>query len=78
MNRPVGVDAQLDIQPGTQGCDAPPDSNCLRQVLLLGNPVIWWAGALALVCAAGELGRRAATGASASPSSASPRPGCRG
>ena len=23
MNRPVGVDAQIDIKPGTQGCDAP-------------------------------------------------------
>ncbi len=49
MNRPVGVDAQNDIEVGTQGCDAPPDSNCMRQVLLLGNPVIWWAGCLALV-----------------------------
>ena len=49
MNRPVGVDAQNDIAVGTQGCDAPPDSNCMRQVLLLGNPVIWWAGCLALL-----------------------------
>ena len=49
MNRPVGVDAQNDIEVGTQGCDAPPDSNCMRQVLLLGNPVIWWAGCLALL-----------------------------
>jgi dolichyl-phosphate-mannose-protein mannosyltransferase len=51
MSRPVGVDAQLDIKPGTQGCDAPADSTCLRQVLLLGNPLIWWAGTLALVFA---------------------------
>ncbi len=51
MSRPVGVDAQLDIQPGTQGCDAPAGSTCLRQVLLLGNPLIWWAGVLALVFA---------------------------
>ena len=51
MNRPVGVDAQLDIQPGTKGCDAPAGSTCLRQVLLLGNPLIWWAGSLALVFA---------------------------
>ncbi|QIK74390.1 dolichyl-phosphate-mannose--protein mannosyltransferase [Nocardioides piscis] len=51
MNRPVGVDAQLDIQPGTQGCDAPDGSTCLRQVLLLGNPLIWWGGSLALVFA---------------------------
>ena len=26
LNRPVGVDAQTDIQPGTQGCDAPTGS----------------------------------------------------
>jgi dolichyl-phosphate-mannose--protein O-mannosyl transferase len=48
QSRPVGVDAQLDIQPGAQGCDAPAGSTCLRQVLLLGNPLIWWAGTLAL------------------------------
>ena len=51
MNRPVGVDAQLDIQPGTQGCEAPPGSDCLRQVLLLGNPILWWGGCLALLLA---------------------------
>ncbi|WP_198652205.1 dolichyl-phosphate-mannose--protein mannosyltransferase [Nocardioides allogilvus] len=51
MSRPVGVDAQLDIRPGSQGCDAPTGSTCLRQVLLLGNPLIWWAGSLALVFA---------------------------
>jgi dolichyl-phosphate-mannose--protein O-mannosyl transferase len=51
MSRPVGVDAQLDIQPGSQGCDAPEGSSCLRQVLLLGNPMIWWGGALALLLA---------------------------
>jgi dolichyl-phosphate-mannose-protein mannosyltransferase len=51
MSRPVGVDAQLDIQPGSQGCDAPEGSTCLRQVLLLGNPLVWWGGALALVLA---------------------------
>lgn len=49
MGRPVGVDAQLDIQPGSQGCAAPEGSTCLRQVLLLGNPVIWWTGCLAMV-----------------------------
>jgi dolichyl-phosphate-mannose-protein mannosyltransferase len=59
LNRPVGVDAQLDIQPGTQGCDAPEGSDCLRQVLLIGNPVIWWAGIVALLySAAAWVGRR--------------------
>jgi len=47
--RPVGVDAQNDIQPGTQGCEAPAGSTCQRQVLLLGNPLIWWAGCIALL-----------------------------
>ncbi len=51
LNRPVGVDAQLDIQPGVQGCSAPAGSDCLRQVLLIGNPVLWWGGAIALVYA---------------------------
>ncbi len=48
MNRPVGVDAQLDIKPGTQGCTAV-GSTCLRQVLLLGNPAVWWGGTLAVL-----------------------------
>jgi hypothetical protein len=52
LNRPVGVSADTDIQPGTQGCDAPAGSDCLRQVLLLGTPVLWWGGCLALVYAA--------------------------
>ncbi len=49
MGRPVGVDAQTDIRPGTQGCEAPSDSSCIRQVLLIGNPVIWWGGCLAMI-----------------------------
>ncbi|MBZ5737760.1 dolichyl-phosphate-mannose--protein mannosyltransferase [Nocardioides mangrovi] len=49
LNRPVGVAADTDIQPGTRGCEAPTGSTCLRQVLLLGNPTIWWGGCLALV-----------------------------
>ena len=52
LNRPVGVDAQLDIQPGQQGCDAPPGSDCLRQVLLIGTPVLWWGACLSLVVSA--------------------------
>ena len=30
----------------------PPDSDCLRQVLLLGTPALWWGGILALLYAA--------------------------
>ncbi len=52
LNRPVGADAQLDIQPGDQGCDAAEGSDCLRQVLILGNPVVWWGSLLALVASA--------------------------
>jgi dolichyl-phosphate-mannose-protein mannosyltransferase len=48
LSRPVGVTADLDIQPGEQGCDAPAGSDCLRQVILLGNPVLWWGSLLAL------------------------------
>lgn len=51
LNRPVGVDAQLDIAPGEQGCEAPEGSSCLRQVTLLGTPVLWWGGTLALIFA---------------------------
>jgi dolichyl-phosphate-mannose--protein O-mannosyl transferase len=51
LSRPVGVEADLGIKPGAQGCDAPADSTCLRQVLLLGTPALWWGGALALLYA---------------------------
>jgi dolichyl-phosphate-mannose-protein mannosyltransferase len=47
LNRPVGVAAELGIEPGQQGCDAPADSSCLRQVVLLGTPALWWSGAVA-------------------------------
>jgi dolichyl-phosphate-mannose-protein mannosyltransferase len=52
LNRPVGVDAQLSIEPGQQGCTATAGSTCLRQVLLLGTPVLWWFSACAFVWAA--------------------------
>ena len=51
LNRPVGVAADTGIAPGTQGCNAPAGSDCLRQVLLLGNPTIWWGGCVALLFA---------------------------
>jgi dolichyl-phosphate-mannose-protein mannosyltransferase len=52
VNRPVGVFADLDIKPGEQGCTAAPESTCLRQITLLGTPVLWWGGVLALLYAA--------------------------
>ncbi len=51
LNRPVGVDAQLGIQPGQQGCAAASGSTCLRQVLLLGTPALWWFGTAAAIWA---------------------------
>jgi dolichyl-phosphate-mannose--protein O-mannosyl transferase len=51
LNRPVGVDAHLDIKPGVEGCDAAQGSTCLRQIILLGTPVLWWGGVLAMLYA---------------------------
>jgi dolichyl-phosphate-mannose-protein mannosyltransferase len=51
LNRPVGMQADLGIQPGVDGCDAPTGSTCLRQILLLGTPVLWWGGVVALLYA---------------------------
>jgi dolichyl-phosphate-mannose-protein mannosyltransferase len=51
VNRPVGVATDLDIQPGQQGCDAPEGKTCYRQVLLIGTPLLWWGGALAVIAA---------------------------
>lgn len=47
LNRPVGVDAQLNIAAGAQGCTAAAGSTCLRQVILLGTPALWWLAVLA-------------------------------
>jgi 4-amino-4-deoxy-L-arabinose transferase-like glycosyltransferase len=47
VNRPVGIDANPDIQPGEQGCSAP--DNCIEQVLAIGTPVLWWGGVAALL-----------------------------
>jgi dolichyl-phosphate-mannose--protein O-mannosyl transferase len=48
VNRGVSAEVELDIQPGEQGCDAPAGSDCLRQVLIIGNPVLWWGSLVAL------------------------------
>ncbi|WP_183096342.1 dolichyl-phosphate-mannose--protein mannosyltransferase [Nocardioides stalactiti] len=62
INRPVGVAVTNDIQPADRDlpadqedlprdkdCDAPEGSDCIRQVLLIGNPMIWWGGCIALL-----------------------------
>ncbi|RNM11895.1 phospholipid carrier-dependent glycosyltransferase [Nocardioides pocheonensis] len=52
LNRPVGVDAQLNIAAGAQGCTATGSETCLRQVLLLGTPALWWFSTIALIWSA--------------------------
>jgi dolichyl-phosphate-mannose-protein mannosyltransferase len=47
MRRPVVVAADLDISPGVEGCTAPADSTCLREIVMLGTPVLWWGGVVA-------------------------------
>ncbi|TWD79044.1 protein-O-mannosyltransferase-like protein [Kribbella amoyensis] len=49
--RPIGFDAVNDIKPGTSGCDAPANSNCLSVISAVGTPLLWWGGALALIAA---------------------------
>ncbi|MGH3445493.1 MAG: dolichyl-phosphate-mannose--protein mannosyltransferase, partial [Nocardioidaceae bacterium] len=59
LNRPVGVEADLGIKPGVDGCNAPAGSTCLRQILLLGTPALWWGGVVALLYAVyGWIGKR--------------------
>ena len=49
--RPVGADAQFDL-PASTRCGQGAGETCVREILILGNPIIWWTGALALVVAA--------------------------
>lgn len=49
MERPVGVEYRGNM-PAAR-CGARAGSTCLREVLILGNPIIWWSGVLALVAA---------------------------
>ncbi|WP_375000403.1 dolichyl-phosphate-mannose--protein mannosyltransferase [Aeromicrobium sp. CTD01-1L150] len=49
LERPVAFDAVNDIP--AERCGAPPDSSCIREVLALGNPAVWWTGVLALLAA---------------------------
>ncbi|HWJ67777.1 MAG TPA: phospholipid carrier-dependent glycosyltransferase [Nocardioides sp.] len=51
VNRPVGVAVTNDISPDAEGCDAPADSDCIKQVLLIPTPVLWWGGLVALLFA---------------------------
>ena len=78
INRPVGVAADTDIKPGDPGLRRAAGSDCLRQVLLLGTPVIWWGGALALLFAGGDVGGRPRLAVRRHHASAPRRPGCPG
>lgn len=51
VNRPVGIAVTNDIPPSTPGCKAAPGSDCIRQVLLIPTPVLWWGGVVALLFA---------------------------
>ena len=51
VNRPVGVAVTNDIPPDAKGCDAPAGSDCIKQVVLLPTPVLWWGGVVALLFA---------------------------
>ncbi|MDO5067862.1 MAG: phospholipid carrier-dependent glycosyltransferase [Propionibacteriaceae bacterium] len=48
MARPIGIDAQNDIKPGEQGCEAVGDT-CLRVISGAGTPLLWWMACAALV-----------------------------
>ncbi|MER7556830.1 phospholipid carrier-dependent glycosyltransferase [Nocardioides sp. NPDC126508] len=67
LNRPVGVAADTGILSGAKSrgemCEATPSTDpdgdgpqeagtCLRQVLLLGTPVLWWGAFVALIVSA--------------------------
>jgi dolichyl-phosphate-mannose--protein O-mannosyl transferase len=59
LSRPVSASVVNDIKPGTDDCNAAPDSHCIREVLILGTPLLWWAGTAAIVASAVIwLGRR--------------------
>jgi len=49
LNRPVSMATQVDLPPGAGGCYPRGDSGCVRQVLALGNPAIWWPGVVVLI-----------------------------
>ncbi|MGJ9411369.1 dolichyl-phosphate-mannose--protein mannosyltransferase [Aeromicrobium sp. CF4.19] len=49
LERPVAFDAVNDI-PAAE-CGAAADSSCIREVLAVGNPALWWTGVLALLAA---------------------------
>jgi dolichyl-phosphate-mannose--protein O-mannosyl transferase len=51
LERPVAFDAQFDIP--ADRCGAAEGSKCVREVTALGNPAVWWTGALAVLASVG-------------------------
>jgi len=49
MIRTTGIYADNGIQPGDQGCTAAAGDTCLRVITAIGTPLLWWAGAIALL-----------------------------
>lgn len=54
--RPTSVDTVTDV--AASECGAASDSQCISEVLILGNPAVWWASTAALVVALGAWLRR--------------------
>lgn len=51
LNRPLGVDSESGDNTVIPNC--PEGESCVKQVLAIGTPVLWWGGVVALVIGAG-------------------------
>jgi dolichyl-phosphate-mannose--protein O-mannosyl transferase len=51
INRPLGIDAVSGGPDQVSGC--PVGGDCVRQVLAIGTPALWWGGVLALIVGLG-------------------------
>jgi len=51
INRPLGIDARSGGPDQVAGC--PVGGDCVRQVLAIGTPALWWGGVLALIVGLG-------------------------
>ncbi|WP_187271792.1 dolichyl-phosphate-mannose--protein mannosyltransferase [Aeromicrobium terrae] len=49
LDRPVSVDVTNNV--AAAKCGAPKGSGCIREVLILGNPAVWWPAAAASLAA---------------------------
>ena len=51
VNRPLGIDVVSGGPENVPGC--PVDGDCVRQVLAIGTPALWWGGVIALIVGLG-------------------------